>query len=151
MLASGALQKNHPDVVEKIIETHVTTTRWMWEHPQEAADIASTMLKVPKNVYLHSVLSNRSPWNYDPYPRVPTALYFSKVQHDLGLIPKQLGQEDLFDFGFYDRVAKRMGITDEIALREEAEATKEFGTLYAALRADEAKQGIKFADVRQTV
>jgi NitT/TauT family transport system substrate-binding protein len=151
MLASGAMQRDHPDVVEKAIETHITTTRWMWAHPDEAIDIASSHLKVPNRIYKHSVLSNRSPWNYDPYPRVETALYFAKVQHDLGLIPKEPSQSDLFNFSFYDNVAKRMHITDAIALKEEREATARFKTMYAALRADETKQGVKFADVRSDI
>ena len=151
IVALGSFQKDHPDIVEKVIETHVTTTRWMWEHPEEAADIAATHLKIPKNIYLHSVLANRSPWNYDPHPRAETALYFAKVQHDLGMISKVLGADDLFNFSFYDNVAKRMRITDASAEGEEAVAGKRFAKLYAGLRAQETKDGVKFADVRTNV
>jgi NitT/TauT family transport system substrate-binding protein len=151
IVALGSFQHDHPEIVEKVIETHITTTRWAWQHPEEAADIAASHLKIPKNVYLHSVLANRSPWNYDPHPRAETALHFAKVQHDLGMVNRLLGPDDLFNFSFYDNVAKRMNISDASAEKEEAAAGKRFSKLYAALRAQEAKDGVKFADVRTNV
>ena len=151
MLASGSLIRDQRRVAERLVETHITTTRWVWDNLEEASDIAANHLKLPADSLKHAVVSYRAPYTYDPGARLESALLFAKTAFDSRLISKEVTEKDLFDFSPYQRVSTRLGISAQQAAQEEQAAAKNAAQRYARLRQEEKARGIELPTVRSDV
>jgi NitT/TauT family transport system substrate-binding protein len=105
LVASGDLIRNHPDVVDQIVRTHIKATEYNIEHPDEAAEIFSAKIGQDVNVIKQSLSEWDGTWISDPHIIEDSVVSYSQVQYELGYIEKPLTAEDLFDTSFYDRVS----------------------------------------------
>jgi NitT/TauT family transport system substrate-binding protein len=104
VLVSGDLIRNHPDLVEQIVRTHIKATQYNINNPDEAAQIFSDDIGVPYNISLKSIQEWDGNWVSDPSIELETTLEYATVQHDLGYTEKLLTQDDLFDLSFYNKI-----------------------------------------------
>ena len=109
VLVSGDLIRNHPDLVEQIVRTHIKATQYNRNNPEEAAQIFSDDIGVPYNISLKSIQEWDGYWVSDPSIVINTTLEYAIVQHDLGYTKKLLTQDDLFDLSFYNKIMAEMG------------------------------------------
>jgi len=103
LVVSGKLMRDHPDMVDQIIETHIKATEYINEHPDEAADVFSKRTQLDLDVVKYSIDTWDGAWVADPELIVPSALEYAKVNYDLGYTRKILTKEDLFDTSFYEQ------------------------------------------------
>ena len=105
LVASGDLIRNHPDVVDQIVRTHIKATEYNKEHPDEAAEIFAAKIGQDVDVIKQSLSEWDGTWISDPHVIEDSVVSYSQVQYELGYIEKPLTAEDLFDTSFYDRVS----------------------------------------------
>jgi len=109
VLVSGDLIRNHPDLVEQIVRTHIRATEYNIENPEEAAQIFSEFTGDSYETVNKSIQDWDGSWITDPNIALTTTLEYAKVQHDLGYTEKLLTQDDLFDMSFYNKIMAEMG------------------------------------------
>ncbi len=102
VVVSGDLIRNHPEVVAKIVETHVDATEYNNEHPDEAAQIYADDQQMDVNIIRNSVKEWDGTWVADPYLIVNSTVDYANIQYELGYIKKPLTEKDIFDMSFYD-------------------------------------------------
>lgn len=103
LLVSGKLIREHPDVVEQIVKTHIKATKYNQEHVDEAAQIYSNKTSEDLETVKASLKEWDGKWITDPALIENSAVNYSKVQYELGYIPKALTQEEIFDTSFYEK------------------------------------------------
>ncbi|MBC7084851.1 MAG: ABC transporter substrate-binding protein [Methanomethylovorans sp.] len=106
VVVSGNLIKNHPEVVAKIVETHVNATEYNKEHPDEAAQIYAADQQMDINIVRQSINDWDGTWVADPHLIVNSTVDYAKIQYELGYIKKPLTEKDIFDMSFYDSLQK---------------------------------------------
>lgn len=106
VVASGNLIRNHPDIVQQIVKTHVQATEYNNEHPDEAAQIFAKDLGWNTTIVEDSVHEWDGRWVADPHVIVNSTVDYAKIQYQLGYIKKPLTEEDIFDMSFYDNLKK---------------------------------------------
>ncbi|AKB49209.1 MAG TPA: ABC transporter substrate-binding protein [Methanosarcina vacuolata] len=104
LVVSGKLIREHPDIVEQIVKTHIKATKYNQEHVDEAAQIFSNKTTEDLDTVKESLKEWDGAWITDPTLIEDSAVNYSKVQHDLGYIPKSLTKDEIFDTSFYDKV-----------------------------------------------
>jgi NitT/TauT family transport system substrate-binding protein len=104
LVASGDLIRNHPDVVEQIVKTHIRATDYNYAHIDEAAQIFSQKIGQDIEVVKKSLNEWDGSWISDPNIIIDSVVGYSQVQYELGYISKPLTRDDLFDTSFYDRI-----------------------------------------------
>ncbi|MDT8357135.1 MAG: ABC transporter substrate-binding protein [Methanomicrobiaceae archaeon] len=104
LVASGDLIRNHPDVVEQIVRTHIRATEYNIENTDEAAEIFARKIGQDIEVVKKSLNEWDGTWISDPNIIVDSVVQYSQVQFELGYISKPLTKDDLFDTSFYDRI-----------------------------------------------
>jgi NitT/TauT family transport system substrate-binding protein len=110
LVASDNLIKEHPDIVTQIIKTHINTTEYQKEHPDEAAEIFAKWQNVNVSTIKQSMTITDMKWIHDPHLQVESSLEYSNVTYELnreryeakGIAP--LSEEDIFDTSFYDEI-----------------------------------------------
>lgn len=107
---SDDLIKNHPEIVEQIVKTHIKATEYAKNHPDEVAGILSKWIGVDKEVISKSIQESDMEWIHNPYKQVESVEKYAEVIYNLNKDRyvrrgyKLLKEEDIFDFTFYDRV-----------------------------------------------
>ena len=104
LVASGDLIRNHPDVVEQIVRTHIKATDYNLAHLDEAAEIYAQKIGQDIEVVKKSLNEWDGSWISDPNIIIDSVVGYSQVQYELGYISKPLTKDDLFDTSFYDRI-----------------------------------------------
>jgi NitT/TauT family transport system substrate-binding protein len=112
LVASGKLIKEHPDIVEQIIRTHINATEYVKEHPDEAAEIFAKWQGANVSTIKHSINISDMRWIYDPHLEVESSLEYARIIYELnreryeakGIEP--LTEEDIFDTSFYDKIVQ---------------------------------------------
>ncbi|MBP1908105.1 NitT/TauT family transport system substrate-binding protein [Methanolobus bombayensis] len=99
---SGDLIRNHPDVVQQIVETHVHATEYNSENLGEAAQIFADDQDWDVELVNQSLNDWDGSWVADPNLIVNSTVDYAQVQYELGYISTPLTQEDIFDLSFYD-------------------------------------------------
>lgn len=104
LLASGELIREHPELLEQIIRTHINATEYNSEHVDDAAEIFAK--KVGWDVEKVKKSFNRTDmeWIHNPHLEISSTLEYAKVDYEMGYTDKLLTQDDLFNTNFYDRV-----------------------------------------------
>jgi NitT/TauT family transport system substrate-binding protein len=105
LVASGDLIRNHPEVAEQIVRTHIRATEYNLENTDEAAEIFAAKIGQDVEVIKKSLNEWDGSWISDPNIIADSVVSYSQVQYELGYIEKPLTAEDLLDTSFYDRVS----------------------------------------------
>jgi NitT/TauT family transport system substrate-binding protein len=103
LLISGKLIREHPDLVNQIVKTHIKATNYVYSNPEEAAKIYVAKTKQNLTVVENSMRDWDGKWISDPNVQISSTLEYAKVDKDLGYINKTLTSADLFDTTFYEK------------------------------------------------
>ncbi|WMW24224.1 ABC transporter substrate-binding protein [Methanolobus sediminis] len=99
---SGDLIRNHPDIVQQIVATHVRATEYNSENLGEAAQIFADDQDWDVELVNKSIADWDGSWVADPNLIVNSTVDYAQVQYELGYISTPLTQDDIFDLSFYD-------------------------------------------------
>ena len=103
LVVSGDLIRNHPDLVEQIVKTHIKATEYNLVNQDEAAEIFSEKTKWDVETVKKSLNDWDGSWISDPNTIVGSVMDYTEVQADLGYIPQPLAQDEIFDLSFYGK------------------------------------------------
>ncbi len=103
LLISGKLLREHPDLVNQIIKTHIKATNYVNANPEEAAKIFANKTNQNLTVVERSIKNWDGKWVSDPTIQIPSTVQYAKIDKDLGYINKTLTEKDLFDTTFYGK------------------------------------------------
>ncbi|MFQ6120578.1 MAG: ABC transporter substrate-binding protein [Methanosarcinales archaeon] len=106
LVVSGKLIREHPEIVEQIIKTHINATTYNFAHMDEAAQLAAKKLGMNESLIRESLEEWDGTWCTDPNISIDSTLAYAKVQYDLGYINKPLGFQELFNTSFYEKLNK---------------------------------------------
>lgn len=104
LVVSGKLIREHPDIVEQIVRTHIKATEYNQAHVDEAAQIYSNKTTEDLETVKKSLKEWDGRWITDPTIIEDSAVNYSNIQHELGYIPKSLTRDEIFDTSFYEIV-----------------------------------------------
>jgi NitT/TauT family transport system substrate-binding protein len=99
---SGRLIRDHPDVVQQIVATHVRAIEYDNENVDEAAAVFAADQDWDVQVVEKSLADWDGTWTADPNIIVNSTVEYAQVQYEQGTINRQLTQDDLFDLSFYE-------------------------------------------------
>ena len=103
LLVSGKLIRDHPDIVEQIVKTHINATEYAKAHKNESAHIFSSKTSGDLETINASLKEWDWAWITDPVPIEISTVDFSNVLYRLNYTSKPLTKEDLFDTSFYEK------------------------------------------------
>ncbi len=106
LVVSGDLIRNHPDMVDQIIKTHIRATDYTIANQEEAAQVYHDMNKVDMAVIEDSFATWDGRWITDPSVIITSVVDYTKVQADLGYIDHPLTEDEIFDLSFYQKVVE---------------------------------------------
>ena len=118
LLASGTLIREDPEMVKKIVATHIEATEWALENPVEAAEISYEVFGwgahqfPPEPMVLAMQKAARDETMHmdtNPHHIIPITMEIEKDIYDRGLLKTELTEEDIFDTSFYDAVTGESG------------------------------------------
>ncbi|AKB13620.1 NitT/TauT family transport system substrate-binding protein [Methanosarcina thermophila] len=104
LVVSGKLIREHPEIVEQIVRTHIKATEYNQANVDEAAQIYSNKTTENLETVKTSLEEWDGEWITDPALIESSAVNYSNTQYELGIIPKSLTKEDIFDTSFYEKV-----------------------------------------------
>ncbi|MDN5340064.1 MAG: sulfonate transport system substrate-binding protein [Euryarchaeota archaeon] len=103
LVASGSLIRDHPEIVDQIVKTHIRATEYNLEHQDEAAALYATKTGQDIETVKASFRDWDGTWTADPHVITTSVVDYTNLQYELGYISKPLTQDDLFDFSFYEK------------------------------------------------
>ncbi|AKB42222.1 ABC transporter substrate-binding protein [Methanosarcina mazei] len=103
LLISGKLIRDHPDVVEQIVKTHIKATEYNLENQGEAAQIYSNKTTENVEVIKKSLEEWDGTWITDPELIKDSTVEYANVQYELNYTQKPLTEEEIFDTSFYEK------------------------------------------------
>jgi NitT/TauT family transport system substrate-binding protein len=105
LVVSGKLIREHPDLVEQIIKTHINATNFANAHPMEAAEIYSNRTGQDQKTIEYSLQTWDGKWISDPRIEIPSTMEYARVNYELNYTPRLLTEDELFDTSLYEKVA----------------------------------------------
>lgn len=103
LVVSGKLIREHPEIVEQVVKTHIKATEYNQAHVDEAAKIYSNKTTEDLDTVKKSLQEWDGAWITDPALIENSTVDYSKTQYELDYIPKSLTKEEIFDTSFYDK------------------------------------------------
>ena len=103
LVASDQLIREHPELVEQIIRTHIRATEFANQNPDEAAMIYSAKTGLDVDIVRESLKDWDGAFVTDPAAIVAPVMDYAQIQYELGYIEKPLTQDDLFDLTLYKK------------------------------------------------
>ncbi len=107
LLVSGKLIREHPDLVEQIVKTHIRATEYNTEHIDEAAQIYSNKTETDLETVRASLNEWDGAWITDPALIENSTVDYARIQYELGYIQKPLTKEEIFDTSFYEAATSK--------------------------------------------
>lgn len=107
LLVSGKLIREHPDIVEQIVKTHINATEYSKAHVDEAAQIYSNKTTENVDTIKTSLKEWDGMWITNPATIKDSSVNYAKVQYELGYIQKPLTEEEIFDTSFYEAAVNK--------------------------------------------
>ena len=106
VVVSDKLIKEDPDLVKKIVRTHIKAMNYIVTNENETINITANKLKLSPEILRTSLESGRT--KYDPDPRkIETGIKrFSDDLVQLKITTRVMNTSELFDFTFYDEAIK---------------------------------------------
>jgi len=105
LLVSGELIREHPEIVEQIIRTHINATEYNKAHPDEAAEIFARKMGCDVEMVRKSFKRSDMKWIHNPHLEIPSTIEYARVHYEMGYTDKLLTRDDLFDTRFYDKIS----------------------------------------------
>lgn len=102
LVVSGKLIRENPELVKQIIRIHENATKYINEHPDEAAEIYAKKIGQSVDQVKISIKNWDGKWISDPHAEIPSTLEYASEDFNLGYIKKSLTENDLFDTSLYD-------------------------------------------------
>ena len=102
-LVSGKLIREHPDLVEQIVKTHIKATDYNKANVDEAAQIYSNKTTEDLDTVRTSLKEWDGAWITDPALIENSAVDYARIQYELNYIQKPLTSEEIFDTSFYEK------------------------------------------------
>jgi NitT/TauT family transport system substrate-binding protein len=102
LVVSGKLIREHPDLVEQIVKTHIKATEYNEANEDEAAQIYSNKTTENVEVVRKSIEEWDGAWITDPSLIEDSTVNYSNIQYELGYTQKPLTEEEIFDTSFYE-------------------------------------------------
>ncbi|KAF1078065.1 ABC transporter substrate-binding protein [Methanogenium sp. MK-MG] len=106
LVVSGDLIRNHPDMVEQIVKTHIRATEYVIANQNESAQIYHDMNKVDMAVIEDSFATWDGRWVTDPSTIIVSVVDYTRIQADLGYIDHPLTEDEIFDLSFYRKATE---------------------------------------------
>jgi NitT/TauT family transport system substrate-binding protein len=103
LVVSGKLIREHPDIVEQIVKTHINATNYDNQHIDEAAQIFTNKTNIDLDTVKASLKEWDGRWITDPSVIENSTIDFSNTLYQMKNINKQLTKEDIFDTSFYEK------------------------------------------------
>lgn len=103
LVVSGKLIREHPDIVEQIVKTHIKATEYNNAHVDEAAQVYSNKTTENLDIVKASLKEWDGRWITDPTLIENSTVDYSNVQYELNYTQKPLTQEEIFDTSFYEK------------------------------------------------
>jgi NitT/TauT family transport system substrate-binding protein len=103
LVVSGKLIKEHPDIVEQIVKTHINATEYDNTHIDEAAQIFANKTSSNVDIAKASLKEWDGSWITDPSVIENSTIDFSNTLNELNYTQKPLTKEDIFDTSFYEK------------------------------------------------
>ncbi|AAM03519.1 TPA: ABC transporter substrate-binding protein [Methanosarcina acetivorans] len=102
LVASGEMIREHPDIVEQVVKTHIKATEYNQANVDEAAQIFSNKTSEDVEVVQKSLEEWDGAWITDPTLIENSTVEYANIQYELGYIQKPLTKEEIFDTSFYE-------------------------------------------------
>jgi NitT/TauT family transport system substrate-binding protein len=103
LVASGNLIREHPEIVEQVIRTHIKASEFAVQNTDEAAAIYAAKNGADIEVVKESLKNWDGAFVTDPALIVDPVMDYAEIQYELGYIKKPLTQDELFDLSFYQK------------------------------------------------
>jgi len=103
LVVSGKLIREHPDIVEQIVKTHIKATNYNQEHVDEAAQIYSNKTTEDLDTVKASLKEWDGKWITDPTLIENSTVDYSNTQYQLNYTQKPLTEKEIFDTSFYEK------------------------------------------------
>jgi NitT/TauT family transport system substrate-binding protein len=101
LVVSGKLIREHPEIVEQIVKTHIRASEYASNNLNETAEIYAKKT----GAKVEDVKASLKDWDgtfvTDPNVIIDPVMDYAQIQYQLGYIKKPLSQSDLFDLSFY--------------------------------------------------
>ena len=110
LVASGEMIREHPEMLEQIIKTHIRATDYELAHPDEAAEIYAQWQGADVSTIKQSINVTDMHWITDPNLEVESGIEYAAVIYDLnreryaGRGVERFEKDDIFDTSFYEAV-----------------------------------------------
>lgn len=106
VVVSDELIKNNPDLVQKIVNTHVKAMNYIKTDEIETINISADKLKISQDILKKSLDSGRTRYNPDPRLIESGIQRFADDLVGIKVLTRQVNSSELFDFTFYDMAKK---------------------------------------------
>jgi NitT/TauT family transport system substrate-binding protein len=103
LVISGELIREHPEIAEQIIRTHIRATEFAVQNPDETAAIYAAKTGADVEVVKESLKNWDGAFVTDPVVIVEPVMDYAEIQYELGYIKKPLTQDELFDLRLYQK------------------------------------------------
>jgi NitT/TauT family transport system substrate-binding protein len=102
LVMSGKLIREHPDIAEQVVKTHINATEYNKAHMDEAAQIFSNKTSADLETVKASLKEWDGEWITDPSLIENTTVDFSNTLYGQNYTQKPLTKGDIFDTNFYE-------------------------------------------------
>jgi NitT/TauT family transport system substrate-binding protein len=103
LVISGQLIREHPEIAEQIIRTHIRATEFAVQNPDETAAIYAAKTGADVEVVKESLKNWDGAFVSDPAVIVDPVMDYAEIQYALGYIKKPLTEDELFDLTLYQK------------------------------------------------
>jgi NitT/TauT family transport system substrate-binding protein len=105
LIASGEMIKNHPDIVEQVLKTHLRATEYNEANLGEAAQYMNELTGLKTDIITKSLEQWDGEFVSDPTRIIKSVTTFATIQKELGYIKADVTEKELFDTSFWNKVS----------------------------------------------
>ncbi len=102
LVVSGRLIRDHPDLVEQVIRTHIRATEYAEDNPLEAAKIYSNRTGQDLRTIEYSLETWDGRLISDPRIEIPSVMEYARINYELNYTSRLVTEDDLFDTSLYE-------------------------------------------------
>ena len=106
LVASGNMIRNHPDIVQQVLNLHQKANEFNLQNTTEAAGFMTTMTGMNTSTIIKSLGEWDGEWVADPNIIIPSVTGYAEKQKILGYIKANVTGDQLFDTTFWNKVSK---------------------------------------------
>ncbi|MDD1723504.1 MAG: ABC transporter substrate-binding protein [Methanospirillum sp.] len=104
LVASGPMIRDHPEVVEEVLQIHQQATEFNKQNPEQAAEYMAKMTSVNASTIMKSLKEWDGHWVSDPTLIEKSVSGYADEQAKLGYITANLTASDLIDTSFWKQI-----------------------------------------------